>query len=89
MSYVLQDVTELLCRLHAHLKVSVDQDTVNGWLSEKTGNSADWVDFWSFLTVTMDKCLESKGTDAVKRALKSVYDEIFREVHSYHYLFIQ
>lgn len=75
-----QDVIELIVRLHTHLRVTIDQKTVDTWSSDETGRSTDWIDFWSFLTLTVDKCLSSRGTEAGNTAVKLLYEEIYKEV---------
>ena len=79
---MLQDITELICQLQIHLKVPNDRKAVKEWLSEVTG-ATDQVNFWSFYTIAVDKCLTLKGTEAANRAVKLLYREIFREVRMY------
>ena len=69
-----------MVRLHRHLKVSVDQKTVDSWSSKETASSTDGIDFWSFCTLTVPKCLASRGTESANKAVKSLFEEIYKEV---------
>ena len=63
-----------------HIEVTYDRKTVEAWLSNQTGNSTVWISFWSFLTVTVGKCLATRTDQLISRAVQAFYDEIVDEV---------
>ena len=72
------------------MKLSIDRKTVETWFTDETGRSTDWVEFWSFLTLTVDKCLESRGTaEAASRGVQWLYNEIYKEVMVVSFVYIQ
>ena len=53
---------------------------VGVWLGNQTGSSAPWINFWPFFTVTVEKCLATRGAQITSTAVKALYDEIADEV---------
>ena len=65
-------------RLLKHIKVTPDLQTVEAWLGNQTGN---WISFWPFFTVTVEKCLATRTSQVMSRAVQALYIEIVDEVN--------
>ena len=61
-----------------YTKGTPDQKTVEAWLSNQTEN---WISFWQFFTVAVQKCLSTRTAQVVSRAVKALYIEIVDEVN--------
>ena len=64
-------------RLLKHIKFTADLKTVEAWLGNQTGN---WISFWPFFTVTVEKCLAARTSQVMSRAVQALYIEIVDEV---------